>query len=489
MGKKSKKTTGASTTPAAGQVLTDKKKGLISDTTCLGLSKTTWQSTYNLIGSEEPTVTVVEATTDSTQKSESTLKDLADSFLHRIASREQILPYTDVVRWAIEEIPIIDRTFSTRDGRIFGSFKAEDLRQMYHLPEPEKIYNKAFLEKFANENEVESAPIRDWRQTPAKHKHESFGKYSVDSLASPYCYAGIMMCRLWGLHDSANFTIEMVPLMEAAVNSIIMDWATILSDKLAIAVLDFRNQTVVSERKIPPFYYSAYIVDTLCFNSEFPVLGWRWTPQDRTAIHIYHQKLWKTSYKHHLYQICNGFMVPIYYSIFDKPIPKISYQASFDLTSVGSWFGEEKFTYIKVFGSQADPHVLPLYIPDKLLAREIAYQITAESTTQTLKKEKKRGWPSFPLRCGVYTLHDLKHAEKEATKIKSLTLATIPNRPFDPKKVAYNALEQAKLTKFEHKEDTFDDLFISTESISQARELARMKYNDEGLTEFNKLRE
>jgi len=93
------------------------------------------------------------------------------------------------------------------------------------------------------------------------------------------------------------------------------------------------------------------------------------------------------------------------------------------------------------------------------------------------------------LRCGVYTLHDLKHAEKEATKIKSLTLATIPNRPFDPKKVAYNALEQAKLTKFEHKKDTFDDLFISTESIGQAREFARIKYNDEGLTKFNKLRE
>ena len=489
MGKKSKKTAGAPTSSTTGQVLTDKKKGLISDTTCSGLNKTTWQGTYNLIESEQPAITGVEATADSSRKSDNTLKDLADSFLHRIAAREQILPYTDVVRWAIEEIPILDRTLSARDGRVFGSFRVEDLRQMYHLPKPEKIYNKAFLEKFSSENEVESEPIREWRQNPAKHKHESSGKYSVDSLASPYCYAGIMMCRLWGLHDSSNFTIEMVPLMEAAVNSVIMDWATILSDKLATAVLDFRNQTIISERKIPPFYYSAYILDTLCFNSEFPVLGWRWMSQDPNPIHIYHQKLWKTSYKHHLYQICNGFMLPIYYSIFDKPIPKISYQASFDLTSVGIWFGEEKFTYIRVFGSQAKPHVLPLYIPDKLLAREIAYQITAESTTLTLKKEKKRGWPSFPLRCGLYTLHDLKHADKEAAKIQSLTLATIPNRPFDPKKVAYTALEQAKLTKFEHKEDMFDDLFISTESISQARQLARMKYNDEGLTEFNRLRE
>lgn len=389
MGKKSKKTTGASATPAAGQAVTDKKKGLISDTTCSGLGRTTWQSTYNLIEIEEPKVTTVEATADSTRKSEGTLKDLADSFLHRIAAREQILPYIDVVRWAIEEIPILDRTLSTRDGRIFGSFQADDLRQMYHLPELEKIYNKAFLEKFANENEVESEPIRDWRQNPAKHKHESSGKYSGDSLASPYCYTGIMMCRLWGLHDSTNFTIEMVPLMEAACNSTIMDWATILSDKLAKAVLEFRNKTSISERIVPPFYYSAYILDTLCFNSEFPVLGWRWTPQDPTAIHIYHQKLWKSSYKHHLYQVCNGFMVPIYYSIFDKPIPKISYQAGIDLTAVGSWFGEEKFTYIRVFGRQAEPHVLNLYIPDKLLAREISYQIIAESVTQTLKKNKK----------------------------------------------------------------------------------------------------
>ena len=109
-------------------------------------------------------------------------------------------------------------------------------------------------------------------------------------------------------------------------------------------------------------------------------------------------------------------MLPIYYSIFDKPAPKISYQAGFDLTTIGRWFGEERFTYISVFGSHADAHVLPLYIPDKLLAREIAYQIMVESVTQTLKKENKKGWPSFPVRCGVYTLHDLKHAEKKSYK-------------------------------------------------------------------------
>ena len=139
MGKKSKKTAIASTAPATGEVVADpapKKKGLISDTTCSGLCKTTWQSTYNLIEAEEPKVTAAQATASSNRKSDGTLKDLADSFLHRIAAREQILPYTDVVRWEIEEIPIKNRNFCTRDGRIFGSFQSNDLRQMYHLPVP-----------------------------------------------------------------------------------------------------------------------------------------------------------------------------------------------------------------------------------------------------------------------------------------------------------------------------------------------------------------
>ena len=35
----------------------------------------------------------------------------------------------------------------------------------------------------------------------------------------------------------------------------------------------------------------------------------------------------------------------------------------------------------------------------------------------------------------------------------------------------------------------FDDLFVGAETISQAKQLAIMKYNDEALTEFNKLRE
>ena len=182
-------------------------------------------------------------------------------------------------------------------------------------------------------------------------------------------------------------------------------------------------------------------------------------------------------------------MLPIYYAIFYKPTPRIYEEAQIDLIVVGNWFEEDKFTYIRVYGSLSRAHVLPLYVPDKLLARELAYRITTTGTSKTLRTSKKQSWPIFPLRCGVYTLHDYKHAEKEAGKINMLNLATISNRHFDPRKVTYNVLEQAKLTKFDHEKDEFDDLFSSAESLSQVKTMARMKYNDEGLVEFNRLRE
>ena len=69
-----------------------------------------------------------------------------------------------------------------------------------------------------------------------------------------------------------------------------------------------------------------------------------------------------------------------------------------------------------------------------------------------------------------------------------VSLASIPNRLYDPKKTDFIALEQAKLSKVVHQEDQFDDLFVSADSISQIKQLAAMRYEDVELTEFNKLR-
>lgn len=93
-------------------------------------------------------------------------------------------------------------------------------------------------------------------------------------------------------------------------------------------------------------------------------------------------------------------------------------------------------------------------------------------------------WPPFPLRCGTYTLHDFKHAEKEAEKTKDLCLVVIPKRQYDPNKVTYNFTSQVKITKFIHKEDEFDDLFTSTKLFSQVTHLERFKPRSSKMDKF-----
>ena len=65
-----------------------------------------------------------------------------------------------MVKWIIDNINIADMTFLTSRKIVIGSFTAQDLKKMYHIPDPQKVYGKFFLEQFASGNEVESDPIK-----------------------------------------------------------------------------------------------------------------------------------------------------------------------------------------------------------------------------------------------------------------------------------------------------------------------------------------
>ena len=87
-------------------------------------------------------------------------------------------------------------------------------------------------------------------------------------------------------------------------------------------------------------------------------------------------------------------MLSMYKMLNDKDAPIFSPEAEVDILPVARWFGEELFTYVRVFRSLASPHVLPLYVPDKLMAQEIAYQTCGEGgLTKDLKDKKKAIWP------------------------------------------------------------------------------------------------
>ena len=76
--------------------------------------------------------------------------------------------------------------------------------------------------------------------------------------------------------------------------------------------------------------------------------------------------------------------------LYDKYAPRFSPEAEVDILPVARWFGEELFTYVRVFGSFASPHVLPFYVPDKLITREISYQTCREGGLKKGLKDKKK---------------------------------------------------------------------------------------------------
>lgn len=169
-------------------------------------------------------------------------------------------------------------------------------------------------------------------------------------------------------------------------------------------------------------------MDAICFATSFPTMGWKWTIQDPTPVYIYHKILWESNFHTHFYKKFQGVMLPIQQAVFDKRAQRLFGEDKIDFIPIGRWFSKYVFTYIRIYGSLEFPHVLPLYVPNKLLARDISYETIGDGLTKNLKEAKKSLWPSFPIQCGVYSLHDFNHAMLEIDNITCLNIATIPGR-------------------------------------------------------------
>ena len=133
-----------------------------------------------------------------------------------------------------------------------------------------------------------------------------------------------MIIRLFSSPNTQKFTVEWVPLIQVASNTKVMDWATIFSNNIASKILEYRQKHNVLERIMPYFYMSAYIMDAICFSFDFPSMGWKWTLEDPTTIHLYHDILWESKYQPHFYRICNKLMLPLYKAIFYRNVPRLS---------------------------------------------------------------------------------------------------------------------------------------------------------------------
>jgi len=133
------------------------------------------------------------------------------STLH--SHKTEDIPYTDMVKWIIDMVIILDREFKNSGQEVMRYFSPYSLRLMYNLPEPQKLYNKHFLEKFSKENEDPKNVMRTWTEKEKKIKKDKMGMYSTTSISPPYTFVAAMQCRLFNKPDSTNF----FPIM-AAIN-------------------------------------------------------------------------------------------------------------------------------------------------------------------------------------------------------------------------------------------------------------------------------
>jgi hypothetical protein len=76
-------------------------------------------------------------------------KIIAQSELHKIATRPRLLSYNDMIGWALEHVDIPTRTISNPHKIAVGSFQPEHLQVMYKLsPESNFVYDASFLANF-----------------------------------------------------------------------------------------------------------------------------------------------------------------------------------------------------------------------------------------------------------------------------------------------------------------------------------------------------
>lgn len=146
---------------------------------------------------------------------------------------------------------------------------------------------------------------------------------------------------------------------------------------------------------------------------------------------------------------------------------------------------EELFTYIRVFGSLAHPRVFPLFVIDKLLAKEVAYQTVGKGLTKFLKDAKKFTWPCFPISCVTYTLENFKNSSIEIDQIRAFNFPTILNRPYDPHGVGEDDTTQDKLKPFLNEPDKLDDLFGMVLEYYMVEKLAAYHLSLDELIRFN----
>jgi hypothetical protein len=439
---------------------------IISDTTAAGII-------HNIKSWAKIADKMEEELSYSDDEDENYLRNIASTGLHKVVARPKLVSYTDMIIWALDKVDVPTRSIMNEQGEVTGSFRPEHLQVMYKLsPHHKHTLNSEFLAAFQQKECVEGAQsysdmIREWVRDKNKFRAESQGIYATASLSDCMRYLAMMLCRLYGKKDSNHFSAEWTPLLEEVSEGHSFNWHKILSDNITTEVTNYKAARAKGQPVA--FYMSAYIMDAICFRTPFPLMSWSWNPSCTEPIHKYHSTLWEDHAKDSFYEICHFVIIPLHKILFGLEPPRISQAIIENLKTVADWFIEEHFSYVRVFGCAIPPHALPKILPDRLICREVAYQLVNGGIGIELKAQQKKSWPYFPVYLGKFALLNFGHSKVEAEALSEINLVDIEHRKHDPYQIIYKHVAQCGLKAYEHEESFYDDIFRNVQSYDEVR--------------------
>lgn len=233
----------------------------------------------------------------------------------------------------------------------------------------------------------------------------------------------MMLYRLTGNKNYNLFRKKWIPLMHAVVEEgKILNWASLLAEAMQKALKS--HIEAPSEAK-PPFFMSAYLLDMVMAQINFPDISLNWV-SNSIPVHELFSMLWADNYIPHFYTICDRIMPQVHVVLFGNPPRRISADAALTIKRLGSWFLDDFFTVIRIYGNK-EASDLPIFVPDRLALKEIAFQTVRVGSLVRLSWHNKKTWPTFPISIGRFTLSNRQHAEREARDLERLQLCRSPH--------------------------------------------------------------
>ena len=139
----------------------------------------------------------------------------------------------------------------------------------------------------------------------------------------------------------------------------------------------------------------------------FEKLNYSWK-QGKAPIYIEYQILWAHKYHSCYKPICEQFLMPHYQLIFIEECKCMSEGALEAIREYGDYLFSKKGTYLRMYGGNKAPSLLPKYATDYIVHKEGLRQLFLEGFESFLFDMKKAVFLPIPFYVGSYKFSKVK---------------------------------------------------------------------------------